>query len=66
MNALGIVAVLFAVAVSACLSRDIIDMTLRKMCQECKAMTKSSLHKRKERIIKYLLIPYRMLRNSTG
>lgn len=55
MNALVFIAVLFAVAVSACLGRDIIDMTLKKMCHEHEgneAMTKPFLHKREERIIK--------------
>ena len=42
------VAVLFAMAVSACLSRGIIDTTLKKMCHEregIEAMTEPFLHK---------------------
>lgn len=62
MNALVSVAVLFAVAVSTCLSTDIIDMTLKKTCQEherTEAMTKPLLQRRKDNNnkIKYLLSP---------
>lgn len=62
MNALVSVAVLFAVAVSTCLSTDIIDMTLKKTCHEhegTEAMTKPLLQRRKDNNnkIKYLLSP---------
>lgn len=71
MNALVSIAVLFAVAVSTCLSTDIVDLTLTKTCHEhegTEAMTKPFLQRGKDNSnkIKYLLIPYRMLRNSTG
>lgn len=55
MNVLVFVSVLFLVAVSACLSRHIIDTILEKMCHEhegIQAMTKPFLHERGERIIK--------------
>lgn len=50
MNALVFIAVLFAVAASACLSRAIIDMTLKKMCHEhegIEAITKPFLTQKK-------------------
>lgn len=55
MNALFFVAVLFAVGISACLSRHIIDKTFKKMCLEHEGIEQwqnhSCIKEKKERII---------------
>lgn len=55
MNALFFVAVLFAVGISACLSRHIIDKTFKKMCPEHEGIelwqSHSCIKEKKERII---------------